>query len=351
MTVLKSFWTYKKRHAHQSIGGVIALLLIAVTAPVQAQDKPEYDLTMGVMTSPTDVYDEMTKLIPERVAEATDGRVAITLSSSLVAANRIAGAVRDGSMPIVAATHAYIGAEEPRMSIFSLPGLINNIEEYQATREAFWRDDVAKFWKERWNAKMLADGPYCPVVLFSREPIQKLEDFDGKRVRIFDPSSAALMNSLGAVPVAMPTTEVTPALQRGVIDAVFTSICAGASFELVRVAPYVQEWDIAPITGWAILVNAEIWDAMPDNLREEVQAAMTELEEESFQTYDTYVERAKESIRELGSEIWVAPEELKQEVRQTKYINDAYAAWYARADEVGFDGQAYIEKVRGALGK
>ncbi len=328
----------------------LSLTLGSLSGPAMAQT-PEYDLTMGVMTSPTDVYDEMTKLLPERIAAATNGRVSITLSSSLVAANQIASAVRDGRVPIVAATHAYIAAEEPRISIFSLPGLINNVEEYQATREAFWRDDVARFWKEKWGAVMLADGPYCPVVLFSRDPIQAVADFKGKRVRIFDPSSAALMNSLGAIPVPMPTTEVTPALERGVIDAVLTSICAGAAFELARVAPYVQEWEMAPITGWAILVNADVWESMPEELRKEVQAAMLEVEKESFETYQTYVDRAKNSIRGLGSEIWTAPEEVKQQARAKEYTDGAYDAWYARAAEVGFDGPAYIEKVRKALGK
>ncbi|MCO5070012.1 MAG: TRAP transporter substrate-binding protein DctP [Rhizobiaceae bacterium] len=331
-------------------GGVLAATLSA-TVTSSAQSRPEYDLTMGVMTSPTDVYDEMTKLIPERISAATDGRVSVTLSSSLVAANQIASAVRDGRVPIVAATHAYIAAEEPRISIFSLPGLINNIEEYEATRKAFWRDDVAQFWKEKWNAEMLADGPYCPVVLFSREPIQTVDAFKGKRVRIFDPSSAALMNSLGAVPVPMPTTEVTPALERGVIDAVLTSICAGAAFELARVAPHVQEWEMAPITGWAILVNAEIWEEMPEDLRSDIQSAMSEIEAEAFSTYGTYVERAKASIRSLGSEIWEAPEELKQQVRTKELTDGAYDAWYARAKEAGFDGPAYIAKVRNALGK
>ncbi|WP_373356267.1 TRAP transporter substrate-binding protein DctP [Pseudoroseicyclus sp. CXY001] len=323
-----------------------ALALAAGTASAQ-----EYDLTMGVMTSPTDVYDEMTQLIPDRVAEATDGEVLVTLSSSLVAANQIAGAVRDGRLPIVAATHAYISAEEPRISIFSLPGLINSIDEYQTVREAFWRDDVADFWQERWGATMLADGPYCPVVLFSREPIQDVASFEGKRIRIFDPVSATLMESLGAVPVPMPTTEVVPALERGVIDAVWTSMCAGAAFELARVAPNVQDWHMAPITGWAILINSDVWNDMPEDVQADVQAAMTSIEEEAFADYDVYVGRARDSITALGAEIWDAPEALQEELRLPEYTDAAYEGWYARTAEIGADGESYVQRVRDALGK
>ena len=103
--------------------GALALALLGAL-PAGAQ---EYDFTMGVITSPGDVYTALTQSIPERISQATDGRVAITVSDSLVAPGQIASAVRDGRLPMSAALHTYLAAEEPRMGIFNLPGLIDDI--------------------------------------------------------------------------------------------------------------------------------------------------------------------------------------------------------------------------------
>jgi len=312
---------------------------------------PEFDLTMGVITSPGDVYTAMTQGLPERISKATNGRVEITVSDSLVAANQVASAVRDGRLPMSAALHTYISAEDPRMGIFNLPGLINNIGDYDKVRKAFWRQDVKDIWAKDWNAVMLADGAWCPTGLFSKTPILTIEDFKGKRIRVHNPQTAELMKALGALPVPMPTSEVTPALERGVIDGVFTSICVGAAFEIPRVAPYVQDWGMSPVTGWVIIMNAGQWNELPDDLKAEVQTAMDALQAEAFDTYQTYVDKAVAKIKELGSEHVVIPDDLKAAASASEYSDPVYASWYARAKELGIDGEAYVAKTREALGE
>lgn len=329
----------------------VAALVLGAAFTASAQNRPEYDFTMGVITSPGDVYTAMTQGLPERIAKATEGRVQITVSDSLVAANQVAGAVRDGRLPMSAALHTYISAEDPRMGIFNLPGLINNIDEYTKVREAFWREDVKNIWADKWNAVMLADGAWCPTALFSKTPIRTVEDFKGKRIRIHNPQTAELMSALGALPVPMPTSEVTPALERGVIDGVFTSICVGSAFEIPRVAPYVQDWAMSPVTGWVILMNADTWAELPDDLKEKIQTALLETQGEAFSTYQTYFDRAVEKVKSLGSEYWVASDELKAAASAAQYSDPVYASWYARSKELGFDGEAYVAQIKKALGK
>lgn len=338
---------------HHVWRGALASGLLAVAAlgpqHVLAQDKIQ--LTMGIIVSPGDAYTAMTASVPERVREATNGRVEVTVSDSLVAPSQIASAVRDGRLPMSAALHTYLAAEEPRMGIFNLPGLIDDIEEYQKVRDAFWAEDVAQIWLDKWNATVLAEGAWCPTRLFSKMPIRKIEDFENKRVRVHNPQTAAMMVALGAKPTPVPVPEMMPALERGILDAVFTSGCVGGALELWRVAPNVQDWRIGPITGWAILINKDEWEGLPSDVREQMQAAMRGLEKDAFGEYNAFVEKALAHMKENGVDLWDAPEELRNEVNQPKYAKSAYDSWYERAEEVGFDGPAYIAKVRSALGK
>jgi TRAP-type C4-dicarboxylate transport system substrate-binding protein len=306
---------------------------------------------MGIIVSPGDAYSAMTASVPERIAKATNGRVAVTVSDSLVAPAQIASAVRDGRLPMSAALHTYLAADEPRMGIFNLPGLINNIEDYQKVRDAFWAKDVARIWEEKWGAIVLAEGAWCPTRLFSKTPIRTIEDFRNKRLRVHNPQTAAHMNAIGAKPTPMSTTEIMPALERGVIDGVFISTCVGGAMEFWRLAKNVQDWGVGAITGWAILINKAEWEGMPADVREQIRGAMAELQKDAFGTYNAFVEAALDNMKKNGVEPWSASAQERAAINDPKFAQAAFDTWLSRAKEVGFDGPAYINKVREALGK
>lgn len=328
---------------------VLAAAAFIAAQPAMAQKK--IDLTMGIIVSPGDAYSAMTASVPERIAKATNGRVAVTVSDSLVAPAQIASAVRDGRLPMSAALHTYLAADEPRMGIFNLPGLINNIEEYQKVRDAFWAKDVAKIWEEKWGAIVLAEGAWCPTRLFSKTPIRTVDDFRNKRLRVHNPQTAAHMNALGAKPTPMAPTEIMPALERGVIDGVFISTCVGGAMEFWRVAKNLQDWGVGAITGWAILINKAEWDGMPADIREQIRGAMAELQKDAFGTYNGFVEKALDNMRKNGVEPWAASPELRAAINDPKFAQPAFDSWLSRAKEVGVDGPAYINRIRAALGR
>lgn len=328
-----------------------ALAAAAFMAAQPAMAQKKIDLTMGIIVSPGDAYSAMTASVPERIAKATNGRVAVTVSDSLVAPAQIASAVRDGRLPMSAALHTYLAADEPRMGIFNLPGLINNIEDYQKVRDAFWAKDVANIWAEKWGAVVLAEGAWCPTRLFSKTPIRTLEDFKNKRLRVHNPQTAAHMNALGAKPTPMAPTEIMPALERGVIDGVFISTCVGGAMEFWRIAKNLQDWGVGAITGWAILINKAEWEGMPADVREQVRGAMAELQKDAFGTYNAFVDKALDTMKKNGVEPWSASPELRAAINDPKVAQPAFDSWLSRAKEVGFDGPAYVAKVREALGR
>lgn len=328
-----------------------ALAALALAPTLAGAAAKEFDLTMGIIVSPGDIYSNLTQGLPARIAKATNGRVAVTVSDSLVAPAQIASAVREGRLPMSAAVHTYLAAEEPRMGIFNLPGLINNIDEYQKVRNAFWAKDVATIWSEKWNAKVLAEGAWCRTQLFSKTPIHTLADFKGKRLRVHNPQTAALVTALGGKPTPMPTPEIAPALERGVIDGAFISGCIGGAMEFWRDAPNVQDWGISTVTGWAILMNNDQWKKLPADVQQQVNGAMRDLEKEAFNGYEPYVLESLEKMKQKGAKVWIAPANLRAEVNKPEYTKAVFDSWNQRAKEVGFDGPAYIQKIRTTLGK
>lgn len=321
---------------------------LAFAAPALAQD---FDLTMGVLPSPNSLYTKMMNQVPERFERATDGKVKVTLNDSLVGGTQITAAVRDGRVPMSGALHTYLAGDDPRMGVFNLPGLVNGMPDYAYLGEAFWFDDVEKLWEEGWNSVVLAEGAWCSQALFSKEPIHTLEDFKGKRLRVHNPQTAALMEAIGAKPAPLPLSEVPPALERGVIDGVFTSTCYGNGQEYWRLAPNVQNWKIGPITGWTVIINKDTWEEIPEDLREKIMAEMDDLQHEALYDFYSNVDAAVQQMAAEGIELWTAPDSEVARVTAPEYSQASYDQFYERAKELGFDGEAYIEKARTTLGK
>ncbi|GAB5376805.1 MAG: TRAP transporter substrate-binding protein [Acuticoccus sp.] len=321
---------------------------LAVATPALAQD---FDLTMGVLPSPNSLYTKMMDQVPERFERATDGKVKVTLNDSLVGGTQITAAVRDGRVPMSGALHTYLAGDDPRMGVFNLPGLVNGMPDYAYLGEAFWFDDVEKLWEEGWNSVVLAEGAWCSQALFSKEPIHTLEDFEGKRLRVHNPQTAALMEAIGARPAPLPLSEVPPALERGVIDGVFTSTCYGNGQEYWRLAPNVQNWKIGPITGWVVIMNKNTWEEIPEDLRVKIKAEMDDLQQEALYDFYSNVDAAVQAMAAEGVELWTAPDSEVARVTAPEFSEASYEQFYTRAEELGFDGKAYIEKARTTLGK
>lgn len=312
----------------------------------------QFNFTMAVIPAPGDAYSILTSTVPERIAKATDGKVKITISDSLVPGPQIASAVREGRVEMSAALHSYLTAEEPRFGIFNLPGLIEGMGDYKKVGEAFWFEDTHKVWKERYKVVVLAEGAWCTQRLFSKTPIQKMEDFKNKRLRVHNPQTAELVNALGGKPVPLALPEVMPSLERGVIDGLFTSACYGDGQEYWRVAKFVQDWSLGPINGWAIIINADTWAKLPADLQKKISTEMLALQQEALGNYDSYVNAALNRMKaQPGVSLWTAPVAERKRLFDPKYVQPSYDAWLARAKQVGFDGNAYLDRVRAAIGR
>ena len=335
---------HRPRFAWHAVLG--ASLLAASVAQAQT-----VEFTMAVIPAPGDAYSILTSTVPERVARATGGKVKVNISDSLVPGGQIVAAVRDGRVDMSGALHTYLAAEEPRFGIFNLPGLIEGMEDYRKVGDAFWFADTHKIWRERYKSVVLAEGAWCSQRLFSKTPIRTLEDFKNKRLRVHNPQTAELMNALGAKPVPLALPEVMPSLERGVIDGLFTSACYGDGQEYWRVAKHVQDWNLGPITGWAVIANAQTWDKLPADLRSKIQVEMSALQKEALENHGKYVSTALDRMKAAGVDLWSAPASERQRIFAPMYVNPTYDSWFARAKDVGFDGKAYIGRIRATLGR
>jgi TRAP-type C4-dicarboxylate transport system substrate-binding protein len=121
----------------------------------------------------------------------------------------------------------------------------------------------------------------CPDALddartagWSTKPI-KAADFKGLKIRTWNREQVATLTKLGASSASITTAEVTPALQRGIVDGAFTASINAAAWNWSQVLKNGYMMNIT-LAHEVISVNAAALDELPPDLRKtflEVSAA------------------------------------------------------------------------------
>jgi TRAP-type C4-dicarboxylate transport system substrate-binding protein len=102
----------------------------------------------------------------------------------------------------------------------------------------------------------------------SRTPIRHLDDFKGKKIRVFASQfQTTAFERLGSTPVAMTLGDVLPAIQQGAIDGALAGMTVFSNFHYQDAAKYVTEND-QPAVFIIVEVSKKWYDSLPKDLQE-----------------------------------------------------------------------------------
>jgi TRAP-type C4-dicarboxylate transport system substrate-binding protein len=168
-------------------------------------------------------------------------------------------------------TAAFFTQLDPGFSpLFSVPGVWKNPREVKIWFHEFGGKDIWSKAYAKHNVHLVGLMMAHAEPLFSKKPINTLDDFKGLIVRTPPGLTHELFVKLGAKPTGMSGSEIYTALDTGVIDAAeFVSLSSNYGMGLHEVTKYVL-WPSfhAPITADDISVNMDAWAALPDDLKQ-----------------------------------------------------------------------------------
>jgi len=223
-------------------------------------------------------HTENARTFAEAVAEATEGRVNITVhagGSLGFGGPEMLGAIRDGLVPIGDVYLSQQVGEEPLLGIESIPFLVNSYEELAHLHEFFRPvvDEVAA----RNNQMVLYMVPWPAPGIFASVEATSLEDLEGIKIRTYNATTTELFNAVGMTSVQLPWGEVVPSLAAGTIDGVTTSASSGVDGAFWEFLDYFYP------TGhvWssdAITVNLDSWATLSAEDQDAIMAVAAELE-------------------------------------------------------------------------
>ena len=190
--------------------------------------------------------------------------------------------VSDGVINIGNGAFNYHAGEDPRLEGIDLPGVGLTVEQARAAVNSY-RHVIERALKEKYKLQLLSIQPNTMQVVFCKGNIRTLQEFKGKKVRVFGTAMADYMRELGAVTVNIPFVEVLPAMQQGVADCGITSPANGNTARWWEVTNTLL---VMPVGGWGMTffaANAEWWNKQPPAMQAFLNNEFKKLEDKQWQ--------------------------------------------------------------------
>lgn len=185
--------------------------------------------------------------------------------------------------------------------------------------------------------------------IFSTKPVTTLEDLQGLKIRSGGGMSQQIFEAFGSVPVNMSSGEFFSGMQRGLIDAVFTSDAAAKTFRINEVATDHTDTPIN-IVPLEYCMNKATVDGLPADLREALYVWARQRSQADTQLIlEEGAELAAEQFKKEGMKYHqIDPEEFKR--WQTKF-EPLVEKYIADGEAKGLPTRQLVEDIRAAVAK
>jgi TRAP-type C4-dicarboxylate transport system substrate-binding protein len=281
--------------------------------------------------------------IADGIDKATSGalKIKVHLGGSLpIGATDISNAISDNVIQL--GDDGFFQGNLPVTGILRLPMLITTPEEFEKAaaimRPYFERAYAAK------GVVLLGQYYYPLQVAWSRGPLASLADMKGRKFRVTSPEQGEYVRRLGGTPVTLGAAEVPSALDRGVVDGVFTASSGGGKIwkDLLK-----SSYRLGPnFFDASIAVNKGAFE----KLAPDVQAKLRALVAETVPWTTSELRNDEGSVtQQLGAGGITMTAAKPEDVESARKLLMPY--WDEWAKSRGGEAIAALAKVRAALGR
>lgn len=279
------------------------------------------------------------------IEEATNGQVVVTSypGETLLKADGIYDGVVSGVADLGLSCFSYTRGRFPVLEAFELPGVTYNNSKVASL--AAWEGIKQLNPKEVQDTRLMMVFTTGSGDLFTRVPVQSLQDLQGLDVRATG-LSAKTLQVLGANPVAMPQSESYEALSKGVVKGNLGPVEVLQGWKNAEVTQYLTRTPFLYNTLFFITMNLDQWNSLsPENQKAIEEVNKKFFEEVAIGLWDKQNEAAlKYAVQEKGmQEIKLSQEEKSKWIAAVKPIQDEFVA---TMQQKGLPGQEALDTVK-----
>jgi TRAP-type C4-dicarboxylate transport system substrate-binding protein len=212
----------------------------------------------------------------EKVGKESKGRIKVQIYPAMQLggkAEQLLGQVRDGVVDIVWTLPGFTPGVMPKIEIFELPFLHRDTHSTVMALQDYIEMHMKKDFEPY---HVLLVHTHAGALFMSKDPINKVEDFKGMKLRSYSRTNAWILEALGATPLQVALPELVPMLNKGTVS---------GSILPYEIAPAVKMQDLTdyfttlappqPRLSTAIftlLMNKKKYDSLPPDLKKVIDA-------------------------------------------------------------------------------
>ena len=254
--------------------------------------------------------------------------------------------VRDGVVDIVWTLPGFTPGVMPKLEIFELPFLHRSTK---ATVLAL-QDYVEKHMKKEFEPyHVLLVHAHAGSLFMTKNPINKVEDFQGMKLRSYSRTNAWILEALGSAPVQVALPELVPMMNKGTIS---------GSILPYEIAPAVKMQDLAnyfttlappqPRLSTAIftlLMNKAKYDSLPADLKKVIDDnSGRNLAPEAIEIWDR-IELAGEKVVRSKPKNKFVQLSAEETAKFKKKVQPVFDRFIKLLDESGANGKQILDEV------
>ncbi len=304
-----------QKQMHSLTVFVVAILALAAffAGSVFAADK----VIMRVATPTTnDPQTHEMDLFKKAVESKAQGKIEVQLfpSCQLGSNAQMLQGLQAGTIHGLLEPTAFLGGFSDVLTLVDLPYFFENVWTATDLLNGPAGDSLRAYLEGR-GLVAAAFYPYGDRNLLLKFPVDKMEDFKGKKVRVM--GAKVLQNEInawGGAGIPMDVPELYTALQQGVIDGLESAAQFFFMLKYFQVAPYIlTEPRGAEVT--IFMMNKKWLEKLPADLRDVVRNAAKEIIPAATQYARTTEKEAMDKMVAAGVKVMDASPDLRQKLK------------------------------------
>ena len=235
-------------------------------------------------------------------------KIEIYPASQLGQIPRMVEGVAVGTIESFVTPTSFLVSVEPRYQVFDAIGVFGSPAHLnRVLQDPALRKRALAIGDEK-GLKGIGIFYNSPIIVLARRPIERLADFNGKKIRVFGtPLQIEPMKKLGASPVPMAFGEVIAALQNGTVDGMLAGMPVLTPMKFYDVAKNVTEIHPSIVTSIQV-VNKKWFEGLPSEVQAAMLAAGEHVDREAFSFATALVDKANKDWQANGGQLLRLPE-------------------------------------------
>ncbi|MDP6705763.1 MAG: TRAP transporter substrate-binding protein [Alphaproteobacteria bacterium] len=185
-----------------------------------------------------------------------------------------------GVFDVAHGVYGYVASEEPALEGIDLSSVAKDFKQGRQIVRAY-APIVEKNFKRAFDAQYLFTHPFPSQMIWCNQPINKLSDLKGKKVRVYSTTLGDFVQGLGGTSVTIAFAEVVPALQKGVAECGITGTLPAYQAKWHEVITHAMKIRVGMGLAFAAMSNKK-WNTLNADTRAFLKAQSARLEDEMW---------------------------------------------------------------------